>query len=173
MRTIEPGQPPDSLPNNILITMLIGSPAPWLIEAAASIGLDYSRLTHAVTNHFRNHAMNRHPDLKPEDFEKIPDIIAVPDTAIIGALRFGVLHNVYVKWLGRATYFYIDEVLDSRKNRLLRGVTLFKNKREKTLEEVIAIIAGNERTDISRSKIIGAGGHPGGEAEDMTAGKPS
>jgi hypothetical protein len=172
---MQPNEPVQTAPQpaNILITTPIGSPAPWLIEAAASIGLDYSRLIHAITNHFRNHAMNRHPDLKPGDFENIPKIIAGPDTAIIGALRCGALHNVYVKRLAGVTFFYVDEVLDSRKNKLLRGVTLFKTRREKTLEEVIAIVAGNERTDITKSKIIGAGGHPGGEAEDRTAGKPS
>jgi hypothetical protein len=58
--------------------------------------------------------------------------------------------------------------LNSRKNKQLRGATLFKNKKEKTLEEVIAIVAGNERTDISRAKIAGAGGHPGGEEEAGT-----
>jgi hypothetical protein len=164
---------PSQASDPIFITTPIGKPAPWLVEAAAGIGLDYSRLTHAITNYFRNHAINRHPDLQTEDFENIPEIIAAPDTAIIGATRFGVLHNVYVKRLGGATFFYVDEVLDSRKNKLLRGVTLFKTRREKTLEEVIAIVAGNERTDITNSKIIGAGGHPGGEAEDRTAGKPS
>jgi hypothetical protein len=160
---------PDRAPGNPLITTPVGKPAPWLAAAAAAIGLDYSRLTHAVTSHFKNHAMNRHPDIRPEDFEKIPAIITAPDTAIVGALRFGALHNVYVKRTGGATYFYFDEVLDSRKNKLLRGVTLFKNKREKTLEEVIAIVTGNERTDISKSKIVGAGGRPGGEAEAGTA----
>jgi hypothetical protein len=158
---------PDKPRQNLIITP-IGSPAPWLVESAAEIGLDYSRLVHAVTSHFKNHAMNRHPDLQPEDFEKIPAIIAAPDTAIVGALRFDSLHNVYVKRMDGATYFYIDEVLDSRKNKLLRGVTLFKNKREKTLAEVISIVAGNERTDISKAKIAGAGGHPGGEAEAGT-----
>jgi hypothetical protein len=118
--------------------------------------------------------MSRHGDtLEQDDFDRIPEIIAAPDTAIIGALRFGALHNVYVKRIGGTTFIYIDEVLDSRKNKLLRAVTLYKNKREKTLEEVIAIISGNGRTDISKSKIIGAGGHPGGEAEASAAGTPS
>jgi hypothetical protein len=102
--------------NNSLITTPIGNavsaggPAAWLIEAAASIGLDYSRLTHVETNHFRNHAMSRHGDtLEQDDFDRIPEIIATPDTAIVGALRFGALHNVYVKRIGGTTFIYIDE----------------------------------------------------------------
>jgi hypothetical protein len=39
---------------NRLEVTKIGNPEPWLIEAAASIGLDYSGLTHEITNHFRN-----------------------------------------------------------------------------------------------------------------------
>lgn len=171
MHPEEPAQPPDPQSGNILTTTPIGSPAPWLIEAAAAIGLDYSGLVHAVTNHFRSHAMNRHPDIQPEDFEKIPAIITAPDTAIIGAVRFGFLHNAYVKRIDGTTYIYIDEVLVSRKNKLLRSVTMYKNKLEKTLEEVIAIIKGSGRTDVSKSKIIGAGGRPGGEAEETPAHK--
>jgi hypothetical protein len=103
MQPAGPARPDDPPPDNTLITTPVGKPAPWLIEAAAGIGLDYSRLTHVVTSHFKNHAMKRHPDVQPEDFEKIPAIIAAPDTVIVGALRSGSLRNVYVKRLDGAT----------------------------------------------------------------------
>ena len=35
----------------------IGKPEPWLIEAAASIGLDFAGLTHEVSNYFENHGI--------------------------------------------------------------------------------------------------------------------
>jgi len=38
----------------------IGKPKKWLIEAAADIGLNYSELSHEVTNHFKNHVLKRH-----------------------------------------------------------------------------------------------------------------
>jgi hypothetical protein len=41
------------------------------------------------------------------------------------------------------------------------------------MEKRSPLVAGNERTDMTKSKIIGAGGRPGGEAEAITDGKPS
>jgi hypothetical protein len=38
----------------------MGAPEQWLIEAATSIGLDYAGLSHAITNFFLNHVINRH-----------------------------------------------------------------------------------------------------------------
>jgi len=46
------------------IKTTIGKPAQWLIEATAAIGIDFSKLTHEITNHFRSHVINRHGDLK-------------------------------------------------------------------------------------------------------------
>jgi hypothetical protein len=82
-----------------------GKPEAWLLEAAASIGLDYSALTHEVTDHFRNHVINRHGDPSKHgtatvtymDFDKIPAIVKAPDMAILGARRWGNLCNVYIK----------------------------------------------------------------------------
>ena len=158
-------------PNNDLVITTIGKPAIWLIQAANDIGLDYSELTHIQTNHFRNHAIRRHK-LKLDDFDNIQAIITEPDMAIIGTSRFNIIHNVYVKRIGEYTFIYLDEVLNSRKNKVLRSVTMYKLKREKSLEEVIAIISGNGKTDISQSKIIGAGGNPDGEAEIIMDLKP-
>ena len=71
----------------------IGKPEQWLREAAASIGLDFSGLTHEITNHFCNHVTNRHGKgamaITHADFKKIPTIVTKPDMAIIGTLRDG------------------------------------------------------------------------------------
>jgi hypothetical protein len=40
--------------------IILGKPEAWLLEAAASIGLDFSPFTHEVTNHFKNHVKKRH-----------------------------------------------------------------------------------------------------------------
>jgi len=157
--------------NNTIIITPISKPAIWLIQAAHDVGLDYSKLTHIQTNHFRNHVIRRH-NIKPEDFDHLQEIISKPDIAIINTLRFNIIHNVYVKRIGDVTYIYLDEVLDSRKNKALRSVTMYKIKREKSLEEIIAIISGNGKTDISKSKIIGIGGNPDGEAEIIIDKKP-
>lgn len=139
----------------------IGRPAPWLVEAAASIGLDYSALTHEVTDHFKNHSMNRHGDpakhgratVTEADFEKIPAIVKNPDMAIIGAKRW-ILCNVYVKIEGGMTWLYFDEVFDSKRNKALRSATLYKVTRPLTLDEVLRNVTRNDKTDILKAKIL-------------------
>ena len=93
----------------------IGKPKKWLIEAAAEIGLDYSELSHEVTNHFKSHVMRRHGEgvlsITEKDFEKTPAIVRQPDLAIIGTIRNGAIVNVYVKMEHGTTYLYYDEAL--------------------------------------------------------------
>jgi len=155
----------------------IGKPAQWLIEAAASIGLDFSELTHETTSELTVHSIKRHGDpnihgaatITYADFEYIPDIVKAPDFAVIGAIRKRVLINAYVKISNGMTYLYFDEVLISRKNKALRGKTFYKVTRQLSLEEVLKNVTMNGKTDISRAKIVNsqkgaqtAGGHPGG-----------
>ena len=155
----------------------IGTPEKWLIEAAASIGLDFTRLTYEITNEFINHSMKRHGDpklhgaatLTEADFERIPSIIKNPNHAIIGAIRKEILINVYVKIDNNITYMYFEEVLISRKNKALRGKTFYKITKILSLEEVFKNVSKNGKTDISKAKIINlldnvqtAGSHPGG-----------
>jgi hypothetical protein len=141
---------------------VIGPPEPWLIEAAASIGLDYSALTHEVTDHFKNHVISRHGNpakhgaatVTNTDFDKIPAIVKAPDMAIIGALRWGNPYNVYIKIETGMTYLYFDEVLNSKRNKALRSTTLYKVTRPLTLDEVLKNVTGNDKTDVSKAKIL-------------------
>ncbi|MDR0312415.1 MAG: hypothetical protein LBI14_02335 [Treponema sp.] len=145
-----------------LITTDIGMPAQWLIEAAASIGLDYSKLTHEITNHFKTHVIKRHGELTKHgaatvteaDFELIPSIVEKPDMAIIGATRRGIFCNVYIKIESNIAYLYFDQVLDSKRNRALRSGTFYKVTRPLTLDEVLKNVSRNDKTDISKAKIL-------------------
>jgi hypothetical protein len=147
---------------NVFIKNPIGKPAEWLIEAAAAIGIDYSGLTHEITNELKNHSMKRHgdPELNGsaaiilEDFEHIPGIIKEPDHAIIGAIRKGALLNTYAKVYDGITFLYFEEVLQSRKNKALRGKTLYRVNKPLTLEEFEKIVTMNGKTDISKAKKI-------------------
>jgi hypothetical protein len=140
----------------------IAKPEPWLIEAAAEVGLNYSRLTHEETNEFRIHVINRHGDrarhgkatVTNADFDRIPAIVKAPDMAIIGATRQGAFCNVYIKIDTGMTYVYFDEVLDSRKNKALRGSTFYKVTRPLSLDEVLNTVTRNDKTDISNAKIL-------------------
>ena len=148
---------------------IIGKPKKWLIDAAAEIGLNYSELSHEVTNHLKSHVIKRHGQgalsITEKDFEKIPEIIRKPDLAIIGTIRERSLVNVYVKMEPGLTYLYYDEVLDSNRNKVLRGRTFFKIAKPLDMENLERIVAMNGITDLTRAKkIIAAGGHPGEEA---------
>lgn len=165
------------MPDNQLETTPIGPPARWLIEAAADIGIDIAGFAHETTNYFRNHSLKRHGNEKAEqalgqlpvtaaDFARLPDIVSSPDCAILGIKRHEEILIAYAKKMGDWTAVYYEEVLNSRKNTALRSKTLFKKKGTVTTEKFINIIANNAHTDLSGVKIVvGAGGHPGGEAE--------
>jgi len=147
----------------------IGRPKRWLVEAAADVGLDYSELSHEVTNDFKDHVERRHGEgplaITDKDFEKIPEIVRKPDLAIIGTLRKGELRNVYVKMEPGVTYLYFDKVLKSNRNRALRGSTFFKIVKPLDMENLERIVNMNGISDLSRAKrVIAAGGHPGDEA---------
>ena len=140
----------------------IGKPARWLIEAAASTGLDFTGLTHEITNHFRNHVIKRHGDsakhggatVTEKDFDRIPGILKTPDMAIIGAVRWRLPCNVYIKIDAGTTYLYFEEILNSNRNKCLRGRTLYKVTRPLSLDEVIKNVVRNDKTDISKAKVF-------------------
>jgi hypothetical protein len=141
---------------------ILDKPETWLLDAAASIGLNYFALTHEITDHFRNHVMNRHGDpakhgtatVTNGDFDRIPAIVKAPDMAIIGASRRGNLCNIYIKIEAGITYLYFDEVLDSKRNKALRSSTFYKVTRPLSLSEVLKNVARNDRTDVSKAKIV-------------------
>jgi hypothetical protein len=155
---------------------VIGKPEPWLIEAAAEIGLDFTSLTHETTNELVLHSMKRHGDPKTHgaativetDFERIPTIIQAPDMAIIGATRKDARFNAYAKREAGATFLYFEEVLQSRNNQALRGKTLYKVNKPLDREAFIKTVTMNGKTDISKAaetpfpKVIAVGGNPGG-----------
>lgn len=140
----------------------IGKPEQWLIEAAKEIGLDYSLLSHEVTDHFKTHVIKRHGDpayhgaatVTDADFDKIPSIVKKPDMAVIGASRQRSVHNVYVKIESGVTYLYFEEVLDSNRNSVMRSNTFYKVTRPLTLDEVLKNITRNDKTDISKAKVL-------------------
>ena len=144
-------------------------PKAWLIEAASSIGLDYSELSHEVTRYFLEHVIKRHSEgnlaITEKDYKKLPVIVKNPDLAIIGATRGKKIFNAYAKRMDEETYLYFDEVMNSKRNKALRGSTFYKVKKQLDMNGFIRIITMNGKSDVSGAKIIiAAGGHPGGEA---------
>ncbi|GHT44325.1 hypothetical protein AGMMS49921_13890 [Endomicrobiia bacterium] len=85
--------------------------------------------------------------------------------AIIGAIREGELINAYAKREAGATWLYFEEVLDSNRNKTLRGRTFYKIVKPLAMDNFERIITMNGISDLSGAKkVLAAGGHPGGEA---------
>jgi len=155
---------------------VIGRPAQWLIEAAAAIGLDFSGLTHEITDDFITHCKKKHGNEKVEksrgqlpiadtDIELIPEIVKNPDCVIIGIKKYGQTLNAYLKGEAIGAVIYNEEVLNSKKNKSLRSKTMYKKMGTTSSETFLKIVANNANTDISGIKmVVGAGGYPGGEA---------
>jgi hypothetical protein len=152
-----------------LIRIPLGAPSGWLVSAAASIGLDYGGLTHEITNHFQAHVMSRHGDpaahgraaVAPADFDRIAGLVAAPDFAVIGAERFGKPRNAYAKVYDDLTFLYFDEALMGKRNKTLRGATFYKVAKPADLAYFLRVVRMNEKTDITRAKILAAGSQPG------------
>jgi hypothetical protein len=107
---------------------VLGGPEPWLVEAAASIGLDLSGLTHEITTYFVNHGIKRHGNAETEkaqgqvavtaaDIERIPDIVKSPDCAVIGIKRHKETLIAYSRRFDDGTAIYYEEVLNSKKKQ--------------------------------------------------------
>jgi hypothetical protein len=143
----------------------IGEPEQWLIEAAASIGLDFAGFRHETTSDFKRHVVKRHGNpalhgratIMEVDFTFIPDIVKTPDVAIIGASRKGQLYNIYAKTGPDMTYIYFEQVLDSHRYRVLRGSTFYKVTRPLVMDDIRKIVTWNDKTDLSGAAVVSPG----------------
>jgi hypothetical protein len=157
-----------------LIKTAIGTPAQWLIEAAASIGLDITGLAHEVTDSFISHVFKQHGDEKTErargqvavtsaDIGRISDIVKTPDCAIIGIRRDSETLIAYAKKYDNNTTIYYEEVLTGKKNKVLRSKTMFIKMGDVSNGALLNIVGNHAHADISGVKmVVGAGGHPDG-----------
>ena len=156
---------------------IIGKPEQWLIEAAATIGLDFSGLTHEVTDSFVSHCKKERGNAEIEkargqlpivstDIELIRDMVKNPDCVIIGVKKYGHILNAYLKAGATGSVIYYEEILNSKRNKALRSKTMYKKLGIVSTETFLKIVSNNANTDISGAKmVVGAGGNPGGEAE--------
>jgi len=156
---------------------VIGKPEQWLVEAANAADLDISGFTHEVTNYFKSHSIKRHGNVEVEkaqgqisvtlaDFDRIPDVVKNPDCAILNIKRNQETLIAYSKKTEEGTIIYYEEILNGKKNKTLRGKTIYKKMGAVKEDTFLKIISNNAHTDISQIKmVVGAGGNPGEEAE--------
>jgi hypothetical protein len=154
----------------------IGKPAQWLIETAASIGLNFSDLSHEITNHFEKHSIKKHGNINSEkirgqvaithdDIKLLSDIVNNPDNAVISKTEKSEIFITYSKKYEDGTIIYYEEVLNSKKNKALRSKTMYKKSGSVSKDAFLKIVENNGHTEIlSEKMVVGAGGNPGGEA---------
>lgn len=140
-----------------------GKVSEWFVDVAKKSGFDFSDYEHETTNHFENHVLNEHGKgkekdpanipVEPSDFEKINEIINEPDFIAFGVKREGEDRVIYAKSFDNGSTLYFEEILDGKKNKKLRGKTMFKRKDNVTGEKLKKILSSNSKNDISGIKI--------------------
>jgi hypothetical protein len=142
--------------------------------------LDIAGFEHEITDEFVAHAIKNHGNekiektrgqiaVKEDDFRRIPEIIKSPDYVIVGGKYItgkskGKDFFAYAKKLDDDTTHYFEEVLDGKKNRSLRGKTLYKQKGTTDEQKFFNIVSNNKTVNLSKAKTISltaTGGYPG------------
>jgi hypothetical protein len=138
--------------------------AQWMVETAGKVGVNIEGYEHEISNYFIHHVIKNHANEKTEvirgnlpitdeDFEQIPEIIEHPDWVIFGAKRNNEDRIVYVKHAENGTILYFEEILRGKRNRSLRGNTMYKTKKTLNIDGILANIRINGKTDLSKIKI--------------------
>ncbi|GMO60091.1 MAG: hypothetical protein Ta2G_20130 [Termitinemataceae bacterium] len=165
------------MPKNKFSKANIGKVDEWLVKEAKKAGLNIDGFDHEVTNFFINHAMKKHGNEKTEkqrgqlpltedDFEKLPHLVSSPDYAIIGAKKDNQTIIAYAKEINNGATIYFEEVLDSKKNKSLRSMTMFKLRGNVSVEKFNKVVSNNGKSDLSNAIIVvGVGGNSNFQAD--------
>lgn len=140
-----------------------GKVADWFVDIAKQSGFDFSGYEHETTNHFENHVLKEHGKgnendpanvpVEQKDFDRIKDIIDSPDFIAFGVKREGEDRVIYAKSFDDGITLYFEEILDGKKNKKLRGKTMFKRTDKVTGEKLKKILCSNRKNDVSEMKI--------------------
>ena len=161
-----------------------GEAEPWLVEEHKKMGKNIEGFEHQTDTISKNHVHNKHGNplkenarrqiaITEDDYKNIPSITGSPDHAMIGAKgKKGEDIVLYAKKLSDGTTVYVEDLLDSRRNKGLRQKTMFKKIDDVDKNEFNKIAAHNGKNDLSKAKIIspiGTGGNPSIAPEKSTA----
>jgi len=146
----------------------LGSAEKWLVDEAKKVGLDIDGFEHEITNEFMRHVMKKHGNekaeafrgqiaVKQDDFGKIPEIIRDPDFAIVGVKTAGRDMIAYAKKMPDGATLYLEEVLSGKRNKALRGKTMFKHKSALNEGGFYRMISNGNGVDMSNAKVLAMG----------------
>jgi hypothetical protein len=140
-----------------------GAVSEWFVDVAKQSGFDFSDYEHETTNQFETHVLNKHGKgkesdpanipIEKSDFNKIKDIINAPDFVAFGVKRDNEDRVIYAKTFDGETTLYFEEILTGKKNKKLRGKTMFKRNGKVTGEKLKTLLGSNRKNDISKMKI--------------------
>jgi len=142
----------------------------WLVEDAKKTGLNIEGFEHEITRKFMTHVLDEHGDTKKEaargqiainvkDFEKILDIIQSPDYVLFGGKYTkgdtkGNDFIVYAKEMTDGTTLYYEAVLPGKRNKKLRGKTMYKRKNIMDKQKFLNIVSNTDGVDVSNAEIF-------------------
>lgn len=113
-------------PGNERRVVNLGEAPQWLVDHAATAGLDIDGFKHVLDNYAINHVRKEHADAKAErsrgqleitddDFRTVPEILSNPDTLAFGTKsKIGREQIVYLKRLDDGSMLVIEEVRTGR-----------------------------------------------------------
>ncbi|MDR1453558.1 MAG: hypothetical protein LBJ25_06270 [Candidatus Margulisbacteria bacterium] len=124
--------------NKAFIKTKIGKVDNWSIAQAKKVGIDIEGYDHEVTSDFYEH-IEKHKNVQEEnnrgniaitdeDIRKIPEIIEQVDYGVFGFRRDNEYRIIYAKHFKDGTSLYFEEILSGKKNKTLRGKTLYKRR---------------------------------------------
>ena len=154
--------------NNRLGKMSLGKVGKWLVDEAGKVGIDIRGFEHEITNEFVNHVVKKHGNekaeafrgqiaVKQDDFDKISEVINSPDLVMVGVKTLGRDMVAYAKKMPDGTTLYIEEVLSGKRNKTLRGKTMFKHKNMPDEKVFYRIISNGNGVDMTNTKILAMG----------------
>ena len=133
------------------------------VNVAKECGFDFTDYNHETTNYFETHVIKEHGKgnendpanipIETSDFDKIQEIINEPDFIAFGVKRDGEDRVIYAKSYPDNTTLYFEEILDGKKNKKLRGKTMFKRAEKVDSEKLKTLLKSNKKNDISGIKI--------------------
>lgn len=140
-----------------------GEVSEWFVDVAKQSGFDFTGYEHETSNDFETHVINEHGKgnekdsanipVEQKDFEKIPEIINEPDFVTFGVKRDGEDRVIYAKTFDDNTTIYFEEILAGKKNKKLRGKTMFKRADKVDSKKLKKLLDSNRKNDTSKMKI--------------------
>lgn len=143
---------------------VLGQAADWLVQGAATRGLDIEGFNHVLDGSAVRHMIKNHYEAKGEksrgqialsdsDLLALPDVVQNPDRVVLGTQnRLGKEQIAYIKQLPDGSTLYLEEVRTGRKE--LAAVTARKYPATMNVESIVSTLHPNAQGDGGNGLIV-------------------